>query len=372
MGWNWELKDWPKFEYDTSKLQGKLDEFYLLAGQLLGINKTLSEPARLQLRLDIITEEALKTSEIEGEFFNRESVQSSIQRQFGLVLNSRKVNAGEFAIAEMMVDLYQSIDEPITHDSLFRWHSMLMNGRRDLIDIGKYRTKQEPMQVVSGPLGKPKVHFEAPPSSNITAEMEQFIQWLNDTGRQGVKPLHPVIRAGIAHLYFVSIHPFEDGNGRIARAISERTLSDGLGYPSLIALSFTIEKYKNRYYDLLAKSNQRLDITEWLAYFCETVTLAQKRSIDLVDFILAKTKFYLAFKGRLNSRQQKVVDRIFQVGIEGFQGGLSLKNYISICQTSRATATRDLQNLVAMEAMVKTGQLKGTRYHLNLAHAKIV
>lgn len=366
MTWNWEAKDWPNFTFELNSIQRELDEFFMLAGELLGVSKVVSDEDKQILMLEIITNEALKTSEIEGEIFNRESVQSSIQRHFGLKSEGKKPNPAEFGIAEMMVDLYRSIDKSLSHELLFSWHSMLTNGRRDLVDIGRYRASPEPIQVVSGHLGRSIVHFEGPPSSAVFGEMERFMNWFKETSKSGSKPLHPVVRAGIAHLYFVSIHPFEDGNGRIGRAISEKALSEGLGYPSLISLSQSIEKNKKHYYSSLEKNNKRLEITDWLGYFVKTVVQAQKRSIALVEFVLAKTKLYDGLNPKLNDRQRKVLERVFREGLDGFQGGLGLKNYLTITGTSRATATRDLQELVEMGAFYKTGELKSTRYFLNL------
>lgn len=366
MTWNWEGKDWPNFTFDLSAIQSELDEFFILAGELLGVSKVVSDKDKQIFMLEIITNEALKTSEIEGEIFNRGSVQSSIQRHFGLKSEGKKPNPAEFGIAEMMVDLYRSFDKSLSHDLLFSWHSMLTNGRRDLVDIGRYRASPEPMQVVSGHLGRPIVHFEGPPSTSVFGEMEKFMNWFSDTSKTGSKSLHPVVRAGIAHLYFVSIHPFEDGNGRIGRAVAEKALSEGLGYPSLISLSQTIEKSKKQYYVALEKNNKQMEISDWLIYFAKTVIQAQRRSIDLVEFILAKTRLYDTLNPILNDRQRKVLDRIFREGLDGFQGGLGLKNYLTITGTSRATATRDLQELVEMGALYKTGELKSTRYFLKL------
>ena len=362
MTWNWESKKWPKFTYNLESIESKLNDFYFHSGKLLGVSQSISMDSNQNLRLEIITDEALKTSEIEGEYFNRESVQSSIQKQFGLKATSRRPSAAEYGIAEMMVDLYQSSQVPLTHEKLFSWHRMLTNGRRDLDDIGRYRTSPESMQVVSGPLGKERVHFEGPPSDRVYLEMERFLEWYNTESRK----LHPVVQAGIAHLYFVCIHPFEDGNGRIGRAIAEKILSERLGQPSLIALSYTVEKYKRQYYEALERNNKSMEITDWLEYFSETILLAIQRSLNLASFILAKTRFYDKFQQVMNERQKKVCERIFKEGPDGFQGGLSLSNYLSITKTSRATATRDLIALVDLGAFRKTGELKGTRYFLNL------
>lgn len=174
-------------------------------------------------------------------------------------------------------------------------------------------------------------------------------------------------RAGIAHLYFVSIHPFEDGNGRIGRAIAEKAVFQGLGQSTLIALSHSINSKRKTYYEMLERSNKRNEITDWLIYFAGTVLEAQARAQRLLDFLIAKSRFFDRHRGQLNNRQEKAVARMFSEGPEGFKGGLSTENYLRITGTSRATATRDLQDLVEKQALVRTGMLKSTRYHLSIA-----
>jgi Fic family protein len=221
------------------------------------------------------------------------------------------------------------------------------------------------MQVVSGPLHKPKVHFEAPPSRAVPGETERFLAWFAATAPNGEAPLAGLARAGIAHLYFVSIHPFEDENGRVARALAEKALSQAIGQPSLIALSQIIQRRRSAYYDALEAANKTNEITGWLTYFAQTVLDAQAHSMELVDFPLAKTRFYDRFRDRMNERQARVIARMFREGLDGFAGGLSAANYVTIAGTSRATATRDLQELVAMGALLQTGLLKSTRYLLS-------
>jgi Fic family protein len=222
------------------------------------------------------------------------------------------------------------------------------------------------MQVVSGPIHEPIVHFEAPPSSRVKSEMDAFVGWFNDSAPNGAAPLPPLARAGMAHLHFVSIHPFEDGNGRIGRAIAEKALAQGLGQPTLIALAHTIERRKKAYYAALARANRSNEITDWLVYFAKTVLEAEALTVSRIEFLIAKTKFYDRFRGAFNARQEKVIARLFREGPEGFTGGLSAEKYIRITKTSRATATRDLADLTSKQALSRTGQLKGTRYHLNL------
>ena len=215
----------------------------------------------------------------------------------------------EAGIAEMMKDLYTNYDSPLSKGILCEWHDMLMNGRRD-IERGKYRTCKEPMQVVSGRYDKPTVHYEAPPSSRVNSEMKLFIEWFNNSAPGGSKPLPPLIRAGIAHIYFVSIHPFEDGNGRIGRAIVTKSLSQNDNQATLIALSAAISGKKREYYDSLGENSTTNEITKWLAYFGNTIITAQKNTIKQIDFILNKTKFFDNFGEMLNPRQLKVIKRI--------------------------------------------------------------
>jgi len=217
------------------------------------------------------------------------------------------------------------------------------------------------MRIVSGPIHDPVVHFEAPPSGRVPEEMGRFIAWFNDS----VAKMPGLARAGIAHLWFESIHPFEDGNGRIGRAIAEKTLSQSLGLPTLIALSAVLEKNRRNYYDALGRASRSIEITNWLGYFGKTVLEAQQFSLKRVEFLIYKSRFFEQFRGKLNSRQEKALLRIFREGLDGFQGGLSSKNYVSITRCSPATATRDLAELVAMGAMLRTGGFKHARYFLH-------
>jgi Fic family protein len=201
----------------------------------------------------------------------------------------------------------------------------------------------------------------------MNKEMDAFVSWFNETSPDGGHALPALTRAGIAHLYFVSIHPFEDGNGRIGRALAEKSLAQNLGQPTLIALAYTIERARKAYYAALHRNSRNIEITDWLVWFAQTVLEAQRNTIRRVDFYIAKAKLYEKVRGQLNERQEKVLARMFREGIDGFKGGLSAENYITIAKTSRATATRDLQDLVARGALTKTGELRHTRYHLKLA-----
>ena len=362
--WNWQQDDWPEFRYNSAKLTALEAEFLRNSGIFTGAIKHVTEDDRQQLIIELISDEALNTSEIEGEILNRGSLQSSIRRNFGLATDNRKIPAAEQGIAQMMVELYRQFDKPLSNDLLFHWHELLMNGRHDIKDVGCYRTHESAMQVVSGPLHDPKVHFEAPPSKTIPAEMKRFVQWFARTAPCGKSPLPILTRAGIAHLYFVCIHPFEDGNGRIGRVVAEKAISEGLGQSTLVALSQTINRARKSYYMMLECSNKHNDITAWLVYFAQVVIEAQSQAQSMVEFLIAKTKFFDRLRGQFNERQEKVIVRMMREGPAGFKGGLSAENYLRITGTSRATATRDLQDLVEKKALVRVGNLKSTRYHL--------
>lgn len=366
MAWNWTLPDWPAFTYDAAALAPLEQKFLLVSGEVLGAVRHIDESEQALLRIELLGEEALKTSEIEGEILDRASVQSSLRRHFGLAAEVGSRNLQEAGIAEMMVDAYSNYSTDLDEATLFRWHSMLMQGARGLETIGAYRTHAGAMQIVSGPIHRQTVHFEAPPSAEVPPNMAAFIDWFNNSSPSGDHPLPALTRAGIGHLYFESIHPFEDGNGRVGRTLAEKSLAQNIGHPSLLALSYTIERNRRAYYDQLERHQQTLSITEWLIFFANTVLAAQQATLSRIGFYIAKTRFYDQFRNQLNDRQAKVIARMFREGPQGFKGGLSAENYIAITGASRATVTRDLQALVASGALTKTGELRHTRYALNL------
>lgn len=266
----------------------------------------------------------------------------------------------------MMVDVYSTFAEPLSHLTLHRWHGMLMAHDRQLQVVGAYRKHDDAMQIVSGRVDRPTVHFEAPPSLRVQDEMNAFVAWFNRTAPEGRTPLSALTRAALGHLWFESVHPFEDGNGRLGRAIAEKSLAQNVGRPSLIALAFMIERERKRYYDQLELHQQTLDVTEWLLWFGETVLNAQRVTLERIAFFLAKAKLFDRCRDRLNPRQTKVIERLFRAGPAGFEGGLSAENYLAITGTSRATATRDLRDLVEMGALTRTGERRHTRYWLHL------
>lgn len=376
MPWIWQHPDWPRFRWHAPRLAKAEARFILDAGILVGAAAHLDSDDRDRLTVEALTAEALTSSRIEGETLRRASVQSSVRRELGLAEAApARTSAHERGIAEMLVSVYRAADRPLSQKTLFDWHRALTQGRRDLQDIGRYRTHAEPMRIISsggGPRGA-RVHFEAPPSSIVPREMDRFIDWFNRTGPRGPEPLPPVSRAGAAHLYFESIHPFEDGNGRIGRAISELALADSLPRPvdaqgrvAFTALSSTILAHRRDYYTALARANHgdnACDITEFLAWFAAIALEAQERTIAAVRFIIDKTDLLDRLADRLNPRQSAALLRVLRAGPAGFIGGLSASKYAAITGASSATATRDLADMVRKGALVRTGLRRHARYH---------
>ena len=368
MTWNWQHPDWPHFSWDATKLASAEILFAENAGIAIGTTRHLDDASREALTIEIMSGDACDSSAIEGEMLDRDSVQSSIRRQLGLGAG-RRAGPAEAGIAEMMVSLYQTLATPLDHETLFAWHRMVMNGRRDLADIGRYRRHDDPMQIVSGPSHRQRVHFEAPPSARIPADVDRFLAWFAETMPGGGAPLPAVTRAGLAHLWFESLHPFEDGNGRIGRAIVEKALAQGLATPTLTAVAGTMLNHRKAYYQALEAASRGLEVTDWLLWFADIVAEAQQRSLAWITFILQKTRLLTRLHGNLNARQEKALLRMFEAGPEGFIGGLSARNYRSITGATSATTTRDLVDMVALGALRRSGERKATRYFLHLDDA---
>ncbi len=315
----------------------------------------------MELRIEWLVGEAVETSAIEGEILDRDSVRSSIRRHFGLTADRRTASSAESGVAEMMVELYNGFDQPLSHETLWGWHRVLMRDHRELTVIGGYRGHPDAMQVVSGPVGRPRVHYEAPPSHRMLPEMDRFVDWYRRSGDTAAA-LPALTRAGIAHLYFVHIHPFEDGNGRIARALAEKALAEAFGEPSVIALSRTIGQRRRAYYDRLSDAGRSLEISEWLVWFANTTLDAQVSSERRLIRSIEQTRLFDRVRDQLNPRQEKVLRRLLLAEPEGFEGGLSAGNYQRIAGAAASSATRDLADLVQKGALRRTGVRRHTRY----------
>jgi Fic family protein len=361
MPWNWELPKWPTFTYSQDKLNLKEKKFFLGLGSTLAFAKNTEKPDYQQFVVEILSQEGFESSKIEGEILDRESLQSSIKKHFGFKNGHKNKTRKESGMAKLLCNVYETFEKPLTHEMLEKWHEELFKDQTHIV-AGKYRTHEEPMQIVSSRYDLQKIFFEAPPSDRVFQEMTAFIKWFNSN-----KETEPLLgQAAIAHVYFESIHPYEDGNGRIGRLLVEKILSKSIGRPLLIAVSKILEKDKKDYYANLEKCNRTLQVDAWVSFFSDVILQAQEESNALLYFLIEKTKTLSRLGNNLNERQEKALLRMFSEGIHGFKGGLSSENYIAITKTSRATATRDLNDLVEKGALLKKGELRHTRYYLNI------
>jgi Fic family protein len=372
MTYNWQQADWPEFRYEPDGLADELLAFAAHAGRVGGLLEGLPEDLGTEAILDLMIAEAIRSSAIEGETLDRDAVMSSIRNRLSLnpvpqLVDSRMADGA----GELMVAVRNGYREPLSSETLFAWHRMLLGGSSGL-RVGGWREGGDPMQVVSGRIDRPTVHFEAPPSAQVPGEMEHFVAWFNATAPGGAAAIaHAPVRAAIAHLYFESIHPFEDGNGRLGRALSEMALSQGLDRPAVISLSQTIDARRNTYYEALKAAQRSNQITPWLHWFIGMVLDAQRDAEAQIRFVLQKSKFFLRFESELNERQLKVMRRMFDAGPEGFTGGMNARKYIALTGTSKATATRDLQHLARIGALAPIGGGRSTRYELAPPNAPI-
>jgi Fic family protein len=367
MKYNWQQKDWPNFQYQTTDIEDLLLEFAERSGRMAGLVEGFTESSQTETLLRTMISEAIKSSEIEGEFLNRKDVASSIRRNLGLdpagtPIQDKKAEG----IAELMITVRNTYEEALSADMLFSWHILLMKGNPE-IDAGRWRSHEEPMQIVSGTIGKEKVHFEAPPSNRVPGEMDRLINWFNDTAPSGNDPIKkPIIRAAITHAWFESIHPFEDGNGRIGRALSEKALSQERKVPLILSLSTSIEAQRKEYYAALQKMQQCNEITPWINYFVKTALGALNQAELEVDFTLRKTRFFDLYDSQMNARQLKAIRRMLDEGPGRFEGGMNARKYISLTKTSKATATRDLQDLAKKKILLPSGGGRSTHYKVNI------
>ncbi len=307
--------------------------------------------------------EAMKSSAIEGEVLSRPDVKSSVRHRLGLDdAPSARIDDASAGAAELMVKVREHWDASLDAPMLWDWHRVLMTGNTR-IKVGAWRTHAEPMQVISGAVGKERLHFEAPPSAQVPVEMERFTQWFNASRTTIVAG---PVRAALAHLYFESIHPFEDGNGRLGRALAEKALSQNLGRPATISLSRIIEANRREYYDALEQAQRSHKVTAWMNYFVPTVVAAQEDAVRLVAFVLDQTKLFDRLRDQLNTRQTKALQRMLVDGPDGFEGGMNARKYGSLNHVSKATATRDLQHLVALGGLRPVGAGRSARYEVNL------
>jgi Fic family protein len=366
MTYNWQQKDWPQFYYNLEVMEDLLMQFNERVAEMNGKLSVLDTSSKNEALADIMVSEAIKNAEIEGEFLSRKDVISSIKGNLGLVNTQQVTDKKAAGMAALVNYIHANFKEALSANQLFDWHKMLFP-IADGFTPGLWRTHAEPMQVVSGAMGKEKVHYEAPPSVNVPQEMERFINWFNNTAPGGQDEVNnAAIRSAIVHLYFESIHPFEDGNGRIGRALAEKALSQGMRRPAMLSLSRAIEADKKAYYSALEKAQCSNEITGWLNYFLKVILAAQDDAEAVVDFTLRKARFFDRFKNELSERQLVAVRRMLEEGPRGFEGGMNTRKYIGITKTSKATATRDLHDLLQKGIFTVYGAGRNTSYQLTL------
>lgn len=366
MTYNWQQPDWGKFTYSIDKIEDLLFTFTEKAGHIKGLLKAIPKSSHEEAIIEILVSEALKTFEIENEFLSREDVMSSIRHNLGLYEPNHTIKDSRAkGIGQLMIEVRNTYDLSLDELTIKNWHRLLFE-HQTMIKTGEWRVHKAPMQVVSGRLDQPTIHFEAPPSHKVPQMMKLFVDWFNDTSLLGKHPIkHAPIRSAMAHLYFESIHPFEDGNGRIGRVIADKALSQTSGYPLVLSLSAAIENNKKDYYNALKEAQKSNEITGWLLYFLQVIIDAQSTTEGLINFTLKKIQFFDRHRSALNKRQLKAVNRMFKEGPKGFKGGMTAKKYMRITQTSKATATRDLKYLEQIGALNVSGGGRSTHYTLN-------
>lgn len=348
----WERSDWPCWRFDASVLSTALAIVRHSQGRLLGRMEGLGFALRDQATLDVLTEDVLKTSEIEGQQLNHDAVRSSIARRLGVDIGAlAPADRHVDGVVEMVLDATGGFDYPLTRERLFGWHAALFPtgyGGLTQIRIGAWRDDAAgPMQVVSGPVGRQKVHYQAPPAARLEAEMESFLSWFN-----GEQDIDPVINAGLAHLWFVTIHPFDDGNGRIARAIGDMSLARSeKSAQRFYSLSAQIQRERKEYYDLLEQTQKGvLDVTEWLAWFLACLGRAIEGAENTLGMVIAKSRFWERCAGiSLNERQIKLINRL----LDGFEGKLTSSKWAAIAKCSPDSALRDINDLIERGVLKK-------------------
>lgn len=357
-----ELKAWPQFSWDQEEISKLLIQIRHLQGLLTGSMESVGFRLKEEVILQSLTDEVVKSSEIEGEVLDQSSVRSSIAHHLGI--DAAAINHADRSvdgIVEMMLDATQRFDHPLTKQRLFSWHASLFpTGWSGITKIRVGAWRKGPVQVVSGRLDRETIHFEGPSADRVDQEMEEFLNWLSrEAGVDGV------LKAAIAHLWFVTIHPFDDGNGRIGRAIADLLLARSENSSHrFYSLSAQIQKERKDYYQILERSQKSsLDITPWLIWFLECLTRAIEKALLGFETVRKKEEIWKALANiPLNARQQKLINRI----LDGFEGKLTSSKWAKIAKCSQDTAHRDIADLINKRILIKNPEGgRSTNYSLN-------
>jgi len=347
-----EQSEWPVFRWDSERISPRLIDVRHRQGRLIGRMEGLGFQFRTEAVLQTLTEDVLKSSEIEGEKLDRDQVRSSIARRLGIDIGGLiPVDRNVEGVVEMMLDATQHYDRPLTSQRLFDWHAALFpTGRSGMsrINVGAWRDgKKGPMQVVSGPIGKERIHFEAPAAVRLRREAKRFLDWFEKESS-----IDLVLKAGVAHLWFVTIHPFEDGNGRIARAIADMVLARSERSPQrFYSMSAQIRQERKEYYEILEVTQKgNLDITAWLEWFLACLERAFDRAETILAAVLSKARFWDRFTGTdFNERQRSMINRL----LNGFEGNLTSSKWAKLEKCSQDTALRDIEDLINKGVLIK-------------------
>lgn len=361
----WQQNDWPNFMWDDAKLSYKLGRVRSLQGRLVGKMSALGFNLKNSAMLDTLTADITKSSEIEGEILNAEQVRSSVARHLGIEIEGLpEADRYVDGVVQVMIDATQNFMTPLTEERLFNWHAALFpTGRSGAykITVADWRQGSEPMQVISGAMGKEKIHYEAPHSDNVPYMMKQFLDWTNDN-----RKIDPVLKAAIAHLWFVTIHPFDDGNGRISRTITDLLLARADEMPHrFYSMSAEIRKQRKAYYDILEKTQKgSINITAWLEWFLDCLEAALLSTEQSIEIVLQKAAFWDKHRlTAMNERQIKVLNLLW----DGFDGKLTSSKWSKITKCSPDTALRDIQDLITKNVLRKTNEGgRSTNYELNI------
>ena len=362
----WAQAGWPVFRYDKEAVAHKVAAARRAQGVAEGKITAIGLSTRQEIVADAWSQEAMATAAIEGERLNLDAVRSSVARRLGTP-NANMVRAPRHVegLLDLMDDAVLNASAPVTDQRLQRWQAALFpHGVSSLHDIltGAYRTHAEPMRIVSGRIGNETVHYEAPPSADIPHQMTLFLDWFNHAD-----DIDNIVRAGIAHLWFETLHPFEDGNGRVGRALIDLVLARDAGETSrLFRISQQLLAVQGEYYAQLAIAQHGgLDVTEWVGWFTDQFRIACVNAAAIIDVSLEKGRFWAGHSDKdLNERQRKVVNLLLDCGPGGFEGGMNTQKYASIARTSRATASRELLDLEKQGLLLMSGAGRGTRYHV--------
>ena len=382
--YNWQHPNWPKFTYQSDGLNKIINEYTKISSNLQGQVSKLDQDNKSEAYIFLIVEEAINTSEIEGENLNREEVRSSVARYLDLDLSPPKgIFHKEIGIASLLIDVRKNFTSELSKEMICNWHKLLLTGQdsyyaRREIEIGEYRTG--PVDIVSGSGDYEEVIFEGPPGDIVESEMSAFIDWYNSTSHlnDNSEYVSGPVRSAIAHMWFTSIHPFGDVNGRIARAISEHALFQDFDTPPLFSISTPINENRNDYYKMLAESSRidpSVDLTNWVKWFAEITKNSQINAKNKIDFILKKSIFWDYHKDtKLNNRQHKITSKFFEFGTSGLiETGINSEKHQSMTGCSSATATRDLKGLVEKGILVPSQSGgRSLRYFINLVEEKPV